>query len=462
MPVTEAQTFDLLVIGGGPGGMQAALEAGLAGARVAMVDAAPQLGGQYLRRPPTAFRARHPGALHHGWRDAEDRFERLNALPNVTLVAGSEVWGAERADGCVRVHLTGGHDGAVEAALAILATGASERVVPFPGWDLPGVLTVGAAQALLKWQGVRPGHRVVIAGAGPLLLPVASALVRSATRVIEVADATHPSAWTGAGTRLLAPAKIAEAAGYLRHLAAARVPYRPRTAAIRAEGESRVEQVTLARLDAGWRVVPGTERTVDADALCSSHGFVPSVELPAQLGCGLGGGPTPTVLVDAQQRTDVNGVFAVGELTGVAGAAAATAEGGIAGSVAARQLGFPIDRTRLRAHGRRRAREQRFAAALALATAIPDGWIGWLDDDTLVCRCEEVPFGHVRHAIEQRGARDLRSVKLTTRCGMGYCQGRMCGATVRDLVHYATGAPAPDPTALSTRPIVTPVPLGRL
>ena len=453
---------DLLVVGGGPGGMQAALEAARAGASVTSVDGSPQLGGQYLRRPAAALQATRPGALHHGWAAAERRYEQLHALDNVRLVTGTRVWSAQRHAGGVRLHVMGGVDGVLDAPALVLATGATERVVPFPGWDLPGVLTVGGTQALLKWQGVRPGHRVVVAGAGPLLLPVASALVRTGTNLIEVCDATHPRRWLAAGLRLASPGKAAEAVEYLRHLAVARVPLRTRTAAIRADGDGRVEQVTLAHLDEDWRVVPGTLRTIDADALCTSHGFVPAVELAATLGCEVGGGPPPVAVVDVQQRTNVDGVFSVGELTGVAGAEAATAEGGVAGLVAARTLGYAIDRDRLLALGRRRAREHRFAAGLRRLTKVPGGWVSWLEDDTIVCRCEDVPYARVRDAIRELGAHDLRSVKMTTRCGMGLCQARVCGATITDLVALETGAPPPDPTALSTRPIATPVRLGTL
>jgi D-hydroxyproline dehydrogenase subunit alpha len=458
----STRDYDLLIVGGGPGGMQAALEAGRAGVRVGVVDGSPRLGGQYFRQPPRAFRAERPGALHHGFDAAAAILDQLDRLPDVEVLTGTQVWGVDRGSSGARLHVAGTHDGILDAPLLVLATGATERVVPFPGWDLPGVMTVGAAQALLKWQGIRPGHAVVVAGAGPLVLPVASALARTATRLVAVCDASHPTTLAASGPGLLSPGKLAEAAGYLRTLAAARVPYRPRTAAIRADGDGRVEQVTLARLDRDWRVVAGSSWTVAADALCTSHGFVPTVDLAATLGCTLADGPPPVAVVDAQQRTDVPGVFAIGELTGIAGAEAAAAEGGVAGLVAARDLGRPVDRERLRSHARRRAREHRFAAALARATTVPDGWTTWSEDDTIVCRCEDVDLAQVRHAITELGARDLRSVKMTTRCGMGYCQGRICGSTVTALVRQATGSPPPDATALSTRPIATPVPLGAL
>lgn len=474
---------DVAVVGAGPAGQQAALEVAEAGGTVAVVDANERPGGQYHRQPSTRLGAATPGSLHHGWGAAEDRQSRLEALASARLLTECRVWALERGDAGFRVHTasvhdapragrTGGeraewgahgHEGVIEATQLVLATGATERVLPFPGWDLPGVLTAGGAQALLKSQGIRPGHRVVVAGAGPLLLPVASALAQAGTGVVEVCDAAERRAWLRAGKAgLHTPRKPFEALGSLRRLAAARIPYRPGTAVLRADGDGRVEQVTIARVDASWRAVPGTQRTVDVDALCVSHGFVPSVEAAAALGCALTATTPPSVRVDRLQRTSVPGVLAAGEVTGVSGAEAAVAEGGVAGMAAAKSLGLPLDPRRRRRHTVAREREHRAAASLGPLFRLPEGWRDWLEDDTVICRCEDVPYGDVRHAIVELGAGDLRSVKMTTRCGMGYCQARTCGPVVSELVRQLGDGPPADPAGLSSRAIITPVPLGRL
>ena len=464
---TEAATAqpidaDVVVIGAGPAGVPAAVAAARAGATVIVIDAADRPGGQYHRQLPHDFEVEDPGALHHGWRDATAGFDELVANDRIRHIAGTRVWLAERSPDRVTLHTTGAHRGTVRAQALILATGAAERALPFPGWDLPGVLTVGAAQALVKGQGVRPGHRVVVAGTGPLLLASASTLVRAGTHVLEVLDANGPGTWRAAGPRVLAPGKAVEAAGYLRDLARSRTPYRPAQAIIAATGVGRVESVTIAAVDRDWHVVDGTQRHLDVDAVCVAYGFSPNVGIAAALGCDLTPGGGPAVVVDRLQRTTVPRVFAAGEITGVAGADVAALEGAVAGAAAADACGHDVDRALVRRQVRRREKAQRFAAALQRATPIRHGWQSWLTDDTIVCRCEEVELATVRSAIAGAGARDVRSLKMTTRCGMGWCQAAICGPNVVDLLTVATGAVPEDANRLAARSIAEPVALSEL
>ncbi|WP_460444195.1 NAD(P)/FAD-dependent oxidoreductase, partial [Amycolatopsis cihanbeyliensis] len=219
----------------------------------------------------------------------------------------------------------------------VLATGAHDRVLPFPGWDLPGVFTAGAAQALAKGERVLVGERAVVCGTGPFLLPVAASLLEAGGRVPAVLEA-NPAAtllrgWAARGWELVPQAgKAIELAGYatgqLRH----RTPYRTGRAVVEARGDGRVEEVVSARLRPDWSPVPGTEQVLPVDAVCVGHGFSPRLELPVAAGCALDRGEF--VLVDGDQRTSVAGVYAAGEITGVAGAPAAATEGAVAGWVA--------------------------------------------------------------------------------------------------------------------------------
>jgi len=226
--------------------------------------------------------------------------------------------------------------------------------------------------------------------------------------------------------------------------------------------------VTLSRLDADWSPLAGGDRVVAVDAAAVSFGFVPQVGLPALLGCDLTVDPVwgdPVVAVDGHQATTVPGVFAAGEVTGVIGAAGGAAEGALAGLAASHALGA-IDtatlRERGRQHRRARARYRDLAEALGAMYVRPGGWVSWLTDDSVVCRCEEVTYATVRHAIGELDATDLRSVKLTTRCGMGRCQGRMCGDAVTGIVARHAATPPSDIGALSTPTVLVPVPLRRL
>jgi len=461
----SVQRVPLVVLGAGPAGVAAARAAVDARVPVVLVDLGARLGGQYHRREPQAFTAQEPGALHHGWSRWRADVERLERSPRFTHVAGAGVWAVQRlADGGLRLATDREDLPLLETDALIVASGANERVVPFPGWDLPGVLTVGGAQALLKGQGMRPGHAVVISGSGPLLLPVAAALARVRTNIVALADANDPRRWLSGSPRSLPLSKIREGAEHLTTLARHGVRLRPRMAAIAAHGDGRVEEVVLARLGRDWTPIPGSQRTVAADALATSHGFVPDIGLAVGLGCRLDthDASAPTVVVDRSQATSVAGVWAAGEVTGIGGADVAVHEGHVAGLAAALTLGGQVDEDELeRAIARRRA-DAPFLRTLARVLAVGEGWTSWLTPDTIICRCEEVTLATVDEAITRRGACDLRSVKLTTRCGMGHCQARICGPTVAALLTARTGAPPADAGALDRRPVLHPVPLGRL
>jgi NADPH-dependent 2,4-dienoyl-CoA reductase/sulfur reductase-like enzyme len=420
-------------------GMAAAHGAAAAGARVVLIDSAPKLGGQFHRQDGTS-----PG-------------ERFTLPDGVEYLPESVVFAVEPGPRRHRLHVrTGRADGprrtsrVVGTAALILATGAHDRALPFPGWDLPGVYTAGAAQALAKGQRIAVGNNVLLAGTGPFLLPVAESLIGAGARVLGVLEANDPvTGWlaqpwaVAAGYR-----KTAEFARYLGLLARHRVPYRPRTTVIAAHGEDRVEAVTTARLRPDWTVVPGSGRRVEADAVCVGFGFTPRLELAVALGCELVDG---FVAVDVAQSTSVPGVYAAGEVTGIGGAELAAAEGEVAGAAAARAAAAPSRALRRVRAGRR------FAGALAAAYPVRPGWRGWLDDGTLVCRCEEVSYRDLRDAVDQRQALGVRSVKLVSRAGLGLCQGRVCGENVAELAGIPGGA-----AAFSRRPIAEPVRLGEL
>ncbi|MGH3682764.1 MAG: FAD-dependent oxidoreductase, partial [Natronosporangium sp.] len=433
-------TGRVVVAGAGPAGMHAALAAAAAGAEVLLLDSEPAAGGQYHRRPYG-----EPGPVPRH--------------PRITFQGATTVWAVEPGlRACLRLHLRHGPPdhpaarmSALDAAALVIATGAYDRVVPFPGWELPGVVTAGGAQAMAKGHRVAVGRRVLVAGTGPFLLPVALSLLDVGAEVVGVLEAARPGrtvrAWAGRpGAWPAAAGKLPELARYAAALARRGVPYRTGTAVVAAHGDDALESVTTARVDSRWRPLPGSRRRIAVDALCVGHGFTPRLELALAAGCALDDG---YVAVDARQATSVSGVYAAGEVTGIGGATLAAYEGTLAGLAAARHLGLTAPENPT--VGRRVRRGRAFAAGLAAAYPIGDGWREWLTADTVICRCEEVPYAALTSAVDH-GAESVRALKLSCRVGLGLCQGRVCGQNAADLADArradAGAAPLPDRAAL--------------
>jgi NADPH-dependent 2,4-dienoyl-CoA reductase/sulfur reductase-like enzyme len=442
MPTSRA---DIAVLGAGPAGLAAAVAAHRAGARVTLLDGAARVGGQYWRH-----RDGDNGAGHHLW----STLHRLRETP-LDFRPGHAIWHVERTDDGFTSHTTAGE---VLSRIVIVATGAYDRQLPFPGWTLPGVFTAGGAQALLKGHGVVVGERVVVAGTGPFLLPVAAGLAEAGARVLGVFEAGSPLGFArhpAAVARNLG--KLTEGAAYLKTLRQHRVPFHPRRTVVAAHGDDRVRTVTVATLDDAWRVV--AEQRIECDAVAVGYGFTPQLEIPLQLGCDthLDVDGSLVATADDRQRASVPGVYLAGEVCGVGGAQLSLVEGELAGRHAA---GAALDKRLVR----RRTALRAFAVAMHRTYPVRPGWQSWLADDTLVCRCEEVPVREIQRSIVDFGATEPRTVKLLARPGMGLCQGRVCGYATACLVASAgtRSVTAGDLLGLSARPIAAPITLGAL
>lgn len=462
---------DVLVIGAGPAGLAAALAARRRGAEVTLLDSSDELGGQYWRHLPSSRPSEDEARLHHGWSRFLSLRRQLSDDDGCHILTSAQVWAIERVTGTPGVVqvILGEPDGADRRQLElrpgaiVLATGAYDRTLPFPGWDLPGVFTAGAAQALAKGERVAVGNRVLVAGAGPFLLPVAASLTQTGATVVGVYEASTPrslvAGWLPKPWQLLrAAGKGTELAGYVAGQLRNRIPYRTGKAVLRANGIDRLASVTVASLDRHWRPIAGTEETVAVDALCVSHGFTPRLELPVAAGCELT--ESRFVEVDDAQQTTVPGVYAAGEITGIGGVDLALAEGEAAGHCAAGGASTDpaLNKTR-----RARATFRSFADRIEAAHGIGRDWSTWLTDDTIICRCEEVRYGAICAAAKATDHSGMHSLKLTTRVGLGICQGRVCGRTAEDLVARLTPADRPLGQFRSDqRPIVVPVRLGEL
>lgn len=383
-PVTGT---DVAVVGAGPAGIAAAVSAASRGHTVALLDAAARPGGQIWRHRSSD----ELPALGRRWL-ARLRHSSVTWIPSATVLdAGEErTLLAERE----------GRAFAVRYRALVIATGAAERFIPFPGWTLPNVFGVGGLQALLKTGTIVAGKRVVLAGSGPLLLPVAAALARAGARLVVVAEqAPAASVYAFAAGLVGSPARLGQAARYRTAFPGAR--YRCGTWVVRVDAAGTGLVVSLTDGRRVW--------TELADMAGIGYGLVPSVGLAELAGCEIRDG---AVVTDQCQRSTVPGVYAAGESTGIAGAEAALAEGAVAGRAAA---GAPSARP-----SRTARTSRRFAERLARAFALRRELRTLADSRTIICRCEDVRLGQIDSAWSSRQA------KLYTRAGMGPCQGRVC------------------------------------
>ncbi|WP_067721186.1 FAD-dependent oxidoreductase [Nocardia yamanashiensis] len=459
----------VVVIGGGPAGTAAAEAALRHGATVTLVDANEALGGQYNRRIPADYGVRRPLRIGHGYPAAERRARLLHEHPRCEYLARAAVFHLERhpEGGCPTVRLLIGVEGErrihreVRGDALIIATGAYDRVCPFPGWDLPGVYTAGAAQTLVKTQRLLIGRSVLVSGTGPFLLPVAHSLAQGGARVRAVLEANPARRilrhWAARPWELRHSAgKAAELLEYassgLRH----RIPLRTSTAVVAVAGDGRVEEATVARLDEHWSPIPGSHTTVAVDAVAVSHGFTPQLELAVAAGARLTA--HGFVSVDQNQRTTVDSVWAAGELTGIGGAQVAAIEGTVAGIAAAG--GDPSQERGLTARHRTAGQ---FVARLAGAHPIGAGATGWSRPDTVICRCENTTRAELTTTWTGVAGTSYRAAKLATRAGLGPCQGRICGSAIADLraAHWGATADATHPRAAHAETADDSAPGGR-
>ncbi|MGO4535878.1 FAD-dependent oxidoreductase [Leifsonia sp. 2MCAF36] len=471
----------LAVIGAGPAGLSAAIEAADRGLPVVLIDSGDQTGGQYWRHPDERHLAnfsRPESAGHHHWGHYEHlraQLRRAVSEGRIEYLPGRQVWRVDRAADAFQLRTTPvvGVDAvppirrAVLASRIVLATGAYDRQLPVSGWTLPGVMAAGGVQALLKANQVAAGRRAVVAGTGPFLLSVAAGLAEAGVEVVAVCDANALTRWARTPLRALQePGKLMEGLGYAATFARHRIPLRTRTVVTEIRGDGRVAQAVTSRVDGSGRIRPGTERILDVDLVATGWGFTPQLELAVGLGLQtrVDVDSSLVAVADPDQRSSVAGVYVAGEVTGIGGALQSSAEGRLAALTAAADAGLPADarsRSRLR---RRIARGRRFAVGMHAASPVPAQWSTWLTPETVVCRCEEVSAQEVRSTVRSLAADDARDVRVTARPGMGMCQGRVCGFALSCLVSAETGRPseAADLASLATRSIGTPLRIADL
>jgi len=410
--MSDPALFDVLVVGAGPGGLAAAAAAAESGAAVGLVDENSAPGGQIYRGIGGLL---HPAVV-----------KQIDALTmkRVVVLSGTTVFDAPLA-GIVDVFSAEGRK-RLQYRNLILAVGARELFVPFPGWTLPNVMGVGGLQALVKAGLNVERKRIVVAGSGPLLIAVAAYLKDHGAKVILIAEQASTTSLSRFMLSLAKyPTKVAQGAGLMRSVGTL---IKRSTWVVRADGNHQLESVKLNQ-SAG---------NIACDYLACAYGFVPNLELPMLLGCKV---VNDFVAVDALQKTSIENVFCAGEPTGIGGIDLSVVEGKISGYAATGQL------DKAQSLFAERQKWQLFGAELDRTFALRDELKSLATPETVVCRCEDV----TREQLS--GWQSSRAAKLHTRCGMGSCQGRVCGPATRFLFGWEHG---------TVRSPLVPVPLNGL
>lgn len=480
MVAAQSKPYDLIVIGGGPAGATVAMTASRFGMNAVLLDEAAAPGGQVYRAPPAGLSV-SPGKRSAD-DDAGDALRRQVAASAVDWRGEARVWSISnhfRVDA-----VTSSGNESFTAPYLVAATGAYERLVPFPGWTLPGVIGLAAATILLKSQGMVPGRRTVVAGCGPLLAAVAAKIVSGGGTVAAVVDLSGPGDWLHALPSMASrPDLLKQGLGWILKLGMARVPVLFRHTVTSVTGPDACERVTVAAVDDEGRLTGGHTRIFDADAAAIGQGLIPGAEITRLLHAQhnfdrKAGGWTPSR--DAFGRCSIDGLYAVGDGAAIAGAEPARLSGHLSGLAVAHDAGRLDANTFAREAATTRAELDRmlgFAGAVGHLMRARPAMIESIAPDTVICRCEDVRRSEIDSAIAD-GACDINQLKHFTRCGMGPCQGRMCGETAaqllahhvgsREAVGYWTGRPPLRPVPLaallgtfaySDIPVPTPAPL---
>lgn len=461
-----ADLYDLVVVGAGPAGLSAAARAAELGIDVLLVDENPAPGGQIYRAITTTPVGDRDVLGADYWRGAEivARFERSQAAyaarctlwsigPDETAPENDAFEIGLSLDGRARL---------IGARQLILATGAQERPFPIPGWTLPGVMTAGAAQIALKSAAIVPAGRTVIAGCGPLLYLLAGQLAAAGTDIVAVLDTTPRANWLKAAAALPDFLRSPYLAKGLKLMTNARRSLRfvGGVTRLAAEGADRLASVRLER--------GGGAETIACDTLLLHQGVIPSVNLSNAAGCAHDFDEAQHCWVprlDAWLGSSVRGIAIAGDGAGIGGAESAALRGEIAALGAAERLGRidVAERDRqaapMRAELARALRGRRF---LDLLYKPAPQFLAPPQDETMVCRCEEVTAGQVRDTAVRLGVTGPNQMKAFLRCGMGPCQGRLCGPTVVELIAQANGTTPAEIGYYRLRPPVKPVTLAEL
>lgn len=439
----------IVIVGAGPAGISAARTLLDHGVKACLVDESVRGGGQIYRRQPQGFQRTAKQVYGFEARKAEAVHRTLDALaPLIDYRPQTLVWNAE--DGRLDT-LDNGRAASIEYAQIIVATGATDRILPVPGWTAPGVYSLGAAQIALKYQGCAIGERVAFCGSGPLLYLVAYQYAKAGAKVVAVLDSAPFSAQCRALPALLGqPITLAKGLYYRAWLTAHGIPVH--------------QGATLEQIDAEHRVsgIRWADQTLECDAVAFAHALRSETQLADLLGCEFAWDALNRAWLpqrDSAGRSSVAGVYLAGDGAAIMGADAAQMAGERAALALLEDRGVAIDPHRPALLERQLASILRFRHGLETAFPFPRKWAAQAPDELILCRCEEVSVGDVRAVVDE-GHWEINRVKAHCRVGMGRCQGRMCALAAAEIVAERSGRGIEKIGRLRGQAPIKPLPFG--
>ncbi len=457
---------NIVIIGGGPAGIAAAIEVVRGGAYCTLIDEAPQIGGQVYRQTSKHFQVSEKPLTPEQLRGKNLLAEFNEVADHIEVLSSTSVLGIWKSHEILWA--SEGTSGIIHADQLIIAAGAYERPVPFPGWTLPGVMTVGGVKSFIKTMYVKPGQRAIVSGTGPLIISTATRLHEIGVEVLAVLEAGNPPWSSPLFSEEWSDVDFARnIVEDLDELKRNNIPLLFNHVVCEAHGKNEVSSVTYSPVDGhDWKPLKDQATTVDADLMIVGFGFVPNSELTQLAGCrhefyqGIGW----FVWKEELMQTSIPWILSVGDSSQISGAILAEEEGRIAGVKATESLGFVSAQEAKKRYEKplRRIRAfEMFRNTINEASAFRKGLFELIRPETLVCRCEEVALSEVKDAIDH-GVGDLQSLKLFTRLGMGPCQGCNCAPSMGEYLHHTLGLTPKEVGRINPRPPVKPVTLGVL
>ncbi len=442
----------VVVVGAGPAGVRATAAIAGKGVPVTLIDEGARVGGQIYRQPPPG--AERPPKDLYGSEAAKavavhgclKEFKGLIDYRPSTLV-----WNVFK--GQLDLKSAGGEE-KVPFDRLLIATGAFDRVIPFPGWTLPGVFTLGAAQIALKAQGVAIGRKVVLVGAGPLLPLVASQYLKAGAEVAAVIDVTPFSAKVAGFWQMMSkPDVVLRGLGYLYEIRKHRVPvfYGARNLAV--DGSQNVESFS-------WTSSGGKSHRVDCDAVGASFGLRSETQLADLAGCEFEFDHLLRQWLPIAReggRTTQETVYVAGDCAGIGGADVAELQGDLVANSILEDLGVSVDKERLTVVEKRLRQYSRFRAGMERAYPFPHHLLDDLPEDLMLCRCEGIKLGHLMEVDAKTSPHDVNRQKAFSRVGLGRCQGRVCGMAAAEILSKFNGSSIESAGRLRGQPPVKPI-----